>query len=235
MPTFRIPTLVHTRSANAKYLNEISNTHPLWINATDAAALGIGTGDLVRVTTEIGHLVARAWATQAIRPGVAGLSHHMGRWRTTENTGSRWATGLVDVTNDGNGLWRLRYKTHVGPFASDDPDSSRIDWHDPGVHQNLAFAVHPDPLSGMHCWHQKIRIERAHPDDCYGDVVVDTKRSKQIFHDWLAMTRPAPAASGLRRPEFLMRPVKPRRSAFLAPAQPNPKPNTNPQPPGNHG
>ena len=40
IPTFRLPTLIHTRSGNAKYLNEISNTHPLWVNATDAARLG---------------------------------------------------------------------------------------------------------------------------------------------------------------------------------------------------
>ena len=31
VPTFRLPTLIHTRSGNAKYLNEISNTHPLWM------------------------------------------------------------------------------------------------------------------------------------------------------------------------------------------------------------
>ena len=31
MPTFRLPTMIHTRSGNAKYLNEISNTHPLWM------------------------------------------------------------------------------------------------------------------------------------------------------------------------------------------------------------
>ena len=33
VPTFRLPTLIHTRSGNAKYLNEISNSHPLWLNS----------------------------------------------------------------------------------------------------------------------------------------------------------------------------------------------------------
>ncbi|HEU4947844.1 MAG TPA: molybdopterin-dependent oxidoreductase [Kribbella sp.] len=218
IPTFRLPTLVHTRSGNAKFLNEISNTHPLWMNASDAERFEVATGDLVRVSTEIGHFVARAWATQAIRPGVIALSHHMGRWRTTENAGSRWVMGLVDVSNDGDGVWRLRYKEGVRPFKSDDPDSERIDWDDPGVHQNLTFAVHPDPLSGMHCWHQKVRLERAKEGDQYGDVVVDTKRSRAVYQEWMAHTRPGPSRSGLRRPEFLMRPVKPRRSAFRAPA-----------------
>ncbi|MDH4354340.1 MAG: formate dehydrogenase, partial [Actinomycetota bacterium] len=92
----------------------------------------------------------------------------------------------------------------------------RIYWDDPGVHQNLAFGVHPDPWSGMHCWHQKVRVEKAHPDDQYGDVVVDTGRSAEVFQEWLAKTRPGPSRSGMRRPEFLMRPVKPVRRAFYA-------------------
>ena len=28
LPTFRLPTLIHTRSGNAKYLNEISHRNP---------------------------------------------------------------------------------------------------------------------------------------------------------------------------------------------------------------
>ena len=39
------------------------------------------TGDLVRVETEIGYFVAKAWITEGIRPGVVACSHHMGRWR----------------------------------------------------------------------------------------------------------------------------------------------------------
>ena len=30
-----------------------------------------------------------------------------------------------------------------------------------GVHQNLTFQVNPDPISGMHCWHQRVRVTRA--------------------------------------------------------------------------
>ncbi|MCP9951343.1 molybdopterin-dependent oxidoreductase [Actinomadura madurae] len=217
MPTFRLPTLIHTRSGNAKYLNEISNTHPLWVNPEDAAGLVTGdlaTDDLVRVHTEIGHFVARVWVTSGIRPGVVALSHHMGRWRLHEQDGSRWVSGLVDLRRGEEGVWRLRYRKGVRPFASGDADSSRIDWDDPGVHQNLAFAVHPDPLSGMHCWHQKVRLAPVEPGDEYGDVVVDTRRSRAVYREWLEMTRPGPNADGLRRPEFLMRPVKPKRRAF---------------------
>jgi hypothetical protein len=38
------------------------------------------------------------------------------------------------------------------------------------MHQKLTFPVHPDPVSGMHCWHQKVRVECAELDDRYGDV-----------------------------------------------------------------
>ncbi len=69
IPTFRLPVQIHTRSANAKWLDEIAHTNPLWIHPTDAARLGVATGDLVRVETEIGHFVVKAWVTEGIRPG----------------------------------------------------------------------------------------------------------------------------------------------------------------------
>src|SRR5439155_19193609 len=56
--TFRLPVQIHTRSANAKWLDEIAHTNRLWPNPSDAARLGrVRTGDLIRVETEIGHFV----------------------------------------------------------------------------------------------------------------------------------------------------------------------------------
>ncbi len=139
----------------------------------------------------------------------------MGRWRLHDTEGSRWAQGLVDITHpDGPDSWMLRYKGGIEPFSSDDPDSQRIWWKDPGVHQNLAFAVQPDPHSGMHCWLQKVRMEKAHAGDQYGDVYVDARRSAQVYREWLAKARSTLGPGGQRRPEFLMRPVKPRRRGF---------------------
>jgi len=216
IPTFRLPTLIHTRSGNAKYLNELGNTHPVWMHADDAVAKGLRTGDLVRITTAIGHFVARIWATQAIRPGVIALSHHMGRWRLHDNDGSRWVTGKVDISQPRDHVWRLRYVEPPGPFDSADPDSRRITWDDPGVHQNLAFAVQPDPWSGMHCWLQRVTVTVALSSDRYGDVEVDTAKARAVYLEWLAKARPGPGSDGNRRPEFLMRPVKPKRKAFRA-------------------
>ena len=86
LPNFRLPTLIHTRSP-VKWLYEISHDNPLWISTADARGNGIATGDLVKVRTRIGYFVTRAWVTEGIRPGVLGMSHHLGRWRLNEDTG----------------------------------------------------------------------------------------------------------------------------------------------------
>jgi anaerobic selenocysteine-containing dehydrogenase len=214
VPTFRLPTLIHTRSGNAKYLNEISHRNPLWIHTSDARRLGVENGDVLRVTTEIGYFVLPAWVTEAIAPGVVACSHHMGRWRLHGGEGSRWSTARVAIEQRGEGGYFLRQVESVGPFPSQDPDSSRIWWNDGGVHQNLTFPVHPDPVSGMHCWHQKVVVSPAEAGDRYGDVFVDTGRSMEVYREWLATTRPGPGPGGLRRPLWLDRPLRPAEEMF---------------------
>lgn len=215
VPTFRLPTLIHTRSGNAKWLYEISHTNPLWTNPKDAEKFGFKTGDLARVSTDIGYFVLRVWVTEGIRPGVVACSHHLGRWRLKQDQGTdRWASALVDIQELGDGKWKLNHLEGIKPFKSDDPDSERIFWQEGGVHQNLTFPVHPDPVSGMHCWHQRVKVERATDEDRYGDVMVDTKRSHEIYLEWLKMTRPAPGPNGLRRPLWFARPVRPDNEVY---------------------
>lgn len=85
------------------------------------------TGELVPITTSVGFFVVRAWATEAIRPGVCDFSHHMGRWLLHEGEGSRWVSAQVNLTHpSGPGTWLLRYRSPTQPFASSDPDSERI-------------------------------------------------------------------------------------------------------------
>ncbi len=214
LPTFRLPTLIHTRSGNAKYLYEISHGHPVWMNPQDADSLGFETGDLVRITTDIGYFVMRIWRTEGIRPGVVAVSHHLGRWRLDENMGNeRWSSALVELGRHDGG-WLLRQKAGIEPFPSDDPDSERIWWRDAGVNQNLAFAVHPDPISGMHAWHQRVRLTAAEYGDRYGDIFVDTDRSHEIYREWLGATRPGPGPGNLRRPRWLGRPLAPTSDAY---------------------
>lgn len=219
IPTFRLPTQIHTRSANAKWLDELAHTNPVWINPIDARRFGaISTGDLVRVTTEIGYFVVKAWVTEGIRPGVVACSHHMGRWRLNE-TGQRQMSATVDLKHDG-GNWAMQRKAGVQPYTSSDPDTQRIWWTDAGVHQNLTFPVHPDPISGMHCWHQAVFVAKAEPNDAYGDIATDTKASRDAYVAWLALTRPAQSHSpdNTRRPFWLLRPLKPGADAYRLPA-----------------
>ncbi|PYN99068.1 MAG: formate dehydrogenase [Candidatus Rokuibacteriota bacterium] len=218
LPTFRLPTLIHTRSGNSKWLNEISHTNPLWINPGDARRLGVDTGDLLRVETAIGYFVDRAWVTEALRPGIVACSHHIGRWRLREDEGGeRWSTALVSLEQVAPGQWKMRQVHGVRPFASADPDSSRIWWEDAGVNQNLTFPVQPDPVSGQHCWHQKVRVTKAGPDDRYGDIFVDTAKSHEMYRRWLALARPAPGPGNLRRPLWLPRAFKPAAAAYIIP------------------
>jgi anaerobic selenocysteine-containing dehydrogenase len=218
LSTFRLPTQIHTRSANAKWLDEIAHTNPLWMHPVDARRLGdVATGDLVRVETEIGHFVLRAWVTEGIRPGVVACSHHMGRWKVHEE-GQRAMMATVSLDHQ-EARWAMRRVAGVGPHESSDPDTRRIWWTDVGVHQNLTFAVHPDPISGMHCWHQAVRVRRAEPGDRYGDISVDTARSRAVYRRWLEGTRAAADHSpdGTRRPHWLIRPLRPGRDAYLLP------------------
>src|SRR5579859_5625456 len=216
IPTFRLPTLIHTRSHNAKWLSEISNANPVWMHPLDAERVGVQTGDLMRVNTDIGYSVNRVWVTEGIRPGVVACSHHMGRWRLDTNQGTdRWASAKVELGKGQNGLWRMRQTEGVRPYESADPDSARIFWREAGVHQNLTFPVHPDPVSGMHCWHQKVRLEPAHRGDSYGDIEVDPRKAEEIYQRWIAMTRPQThRPDGLRRPLWMIRPYRPAASAF---------------------
>jgi anaerobic selenocysteine-containing dehydrogenase len=215
LPTFRLPTLIHSRSGNAKWLYEISNQNPIWIHPEDAQKFEVATGDLLKVHSTIGYFVDKVWVTEGIRPGVIACSHHLGRWRLGEQAGgSRWATAVVDLKEVGPGKWKMRQIRGIGPFSSADPDSLRIWWQDAGVHQNLIFPVQPDPVSGQHCWHQKVRLERAQADDLYGDIYVDTEAAHGMYRQWLELARSAPGPSGLRRPLWLARVYRPAPEAF---------------------
>jgi anaerobic selenocysteine-containing dehydrogenase len=215
--TFRLPVQIHTRSANSKWLDEIAHTNPLWVHPADAGELGVSTGDLVRVETEIGYFVVKAWVTEGVRPGVVACSHHMGRWKLDDH-GQRQAMATVALDHDQT-RWGLKRKKGIEPYPSADPDTLRIWWSDAGVHQNLTFAVQPDPISGQHCWHQAVRVRRAEPGDSYGDIYVDTAKSKDAYQRWLGLTRAADRISpdGTRRPYWFLRPLKPPRDVYALP------------------
>jgi anaerobic selenocysteine-containing dehydrogenase len=211
LPTFRLPTLIHSRTNGAKWLHELAHINPVWIHPQDAARMSVETGELVRVQTAIGGFVDRCWVTEAIRPGVVACSHHLGRWRLQEDHGSdRWNSAVVAI-DQRDDTWRMTRVHGSGPFEGD-RDSARIWWSDGGVHQNLTFPVQPDPISGQHCWHQKVRVSRATEAE-YGEIQVDQAAAQRVYEEWLSLTRPA-TDQPERRPYWLLRPLKPHPDAY---------------------
>ena len=71
----------------------------------------------------------------------------------------------------------------------------------------------------VHCWHQAVRIRKAQPGDRFGDVSVDTEKSRAAYRKWLELTRSADQHSpdGTRRPYWMLRPVRPERDAYRLP------------------
>jgi tetrathionate reductase subunit A len=58
--------------------------NPVEINASDAAALRVQTGDRVKVTSASNRegIVGKAKVTQGLKPGVVAISHHYGHWES---------------------------------------------------------------------------------------------------------------------------------------------------------
>jgi len=71
----------------------------------------------------------------------------------------------------------------------------------------------------MHCWHQAVRVRPAESADKYGDIRVDTEKSREVYRKWLTMTRPADKYSPdrTRRPYWMLRPLKPAREFYKLP------------------
>jgi anaerobic selenocysteine-containing dehydrogenase len=187
LPTFRLPTLIHSRSGNAKvalrnFKPESDLDHP-----EDPQRLEVATGDLLKVRSAIGYFVDKVWVREGIRPCIIACSHHLGRWRLDEQAGgSRWATVVVDLKEVGPGKWKMRQIRRIGPLV----------------------------VSGQHCWHQKVRLETAQADDRYGDIYVDTEAAHEIYRQWLKLARLAPGPGNLRRPLWLVRVYRPAPEAF---------------------
>jgi hypothetical protein len=224
LPNFRLPTLIHTRSANCKWLYEISHANPVWMNPLDATRIGVRTGELIRVETEIGWFIDKVWITEAIKPGIIAMSHHLGRWRLTdEGGGNKFSTALAQLEDDGSGGHKLRMLRGAQSYESADPDTARVWWNEVGVHQNLTHAVQPDPVAGHHCWLQRApSVRKALPGERHGDVYVDTKKSMEVYRRWHALARSAVdhSPNGERRPHWLKRPLKPIRAAYKLPEEP---------------
>ncbi|GIS53974.1 hypothetical protein Ct9H90mP29_10160 [bacterium] len=160
-------------------------------------------------------VVDKVWVTEAIKPGVVACSHHIGRWRRQQDEGNRFMTNTVDIKSLGDGKWKMSTVNGVESWQTNDPDTSRIWWRDGGVHQNITHATNPDPISGAHCWLQKVSISKPGPNEDYGDIFVDTNRSFEHFKKWNEWAKKREThPNGLRRPLWMARPLTPQKDQF---------------------
>jgi anaerobic selenocysteine-containing dehydrogenase len=195
LPNFRLPTLIHTRSANAKWLYELSHKNPVWMHPSDAERIGATTGELIRVETEIGWFVDKVWVTEGIKPGIVAMSHHLGRWRLQEGAGGNpGMTALADLEESGD---EHKLKLLSGGRS----------WES----------------CGAHCWLQRcLSVRKAKAGEEHGDVFVDTGKSREVYRQWHALTRSAVDHSpdGTRRPFWFKRPLKPVPASYKLPEKP---------------
>ncbi len=102
----RSPVHTHGRTQNNPVLSEIMPENQLWINADEAARIGVANGDLVQVTSSDGSHTGtiHAYVTEFIHPESVFMVHGFGRkvpWQTrgyNKGLGDyRFETGLLDV------------------------------------------------------------------------------------------------------------------------------------------
>jgi len=122
---------------------------------------------------------------------------------------------LAELQMDGKD-GKLNYVEGIKPFHSErfadyNRDSGNIWWDGlSGSWQNAVAAAHPDPISGMHCWHQKVILEPAQKGDKIGDIYVNYENNFKIYQGWRDdLTRPLNSDDKLRRPQHIKRPWVP--------------------------
>ncbi len=122
---------------------------------------------------------------------------------------------LAELQMDGK-EGKLKYVEGIKPFhskryAAYNKDSDNIWWDGlSGSWQNSVAPTHPDPISGMHCWHQKVILEPAQKGDKIGDIHVNYENNFKTYQAWRdELTRPLNTSDTLRRPQHIKRPWVP--------------------------
>lgn len=171
MTTFKWNVQTNARTPGLGYLAEIAHKNPAWINAKTAAAKGIKEGDLIRITSDIGHIVTKAHVTQGIHPSVVAVAHSAGR-RGMGKMASGQAHGFESGQYDPN-QW----------------------WTDTGVHCNPIIPIQADPIGGSQAWYDTVvTVEKAGPNDKYGDTKVDSAAARKAYEKTLTLRSPKAAA-----------------------------------------
>ena len=169
LTTFKVNVHTQSRTASVKTLAELYHKNPAWISPVRAAALGIGDGDLVRITSPLGHIVTRAHLTEGIHPEVVAVSTACGH-----SAYGRLAT--------------LTQRDPAAEWASEgDPDiDNNVWWDEKGVHPNPIIKLSVDPIGGSQAWFDTIvTVSPAEAGDKYGDTVASVEQSMKDYEETL--------------------------------------------------
>ena len=128
---------------------------------------------------------------------------------------SGFGVPLATIEMDGK-EGKLSYIEGIKPnkpwqFPEYNKDYDNVWWDGlSGSWQNAVAPTHPDPISGMHCWHQKVILEPAQPGDKIGDIHVNYENNFKTYQAWRDdLTRPLDSGDKLRRPQHIKRPWVP--------------------------
>ena len=137
--------------------------------------------------------------------------------QTIENYGGKlgisgFGVPLATIEMDGK-EGKLSYIAGIKPnkpwqFAEYNKDYDNVWWDGlSGTWQNAVAPAHPDPVSGMHCWHQKVLLEPAQAGDKIGDIRVNYENNFKTYQAWRdTLSRGLDANSTMRRPRHIKRP-----------------------------
>lgn len=169
LTTYKVNVHTQSRTASLKYLAELYHKNPAWVNPKTAAARGIQDGDLIRVTSKLGHIVTRAHVTEGIHPDVVAISTacgHSGYGRLAQLKQKQAAEGWVQ---------------------GGDPDiTNNVWWNDKGVHPNPIIRLAVDPIGGSQGWYDTVvTVSKAGSGDNYGDVVASVEESLKDYEETL--------------------------------------------------
>jgi len=129
-----------------------------------------------------------------------------------ESGNNSYGIPLAEIQMDGR-IGKMQYVEAIKPFHSKrfaeyNKDSDNIWWDGlSGSWQNAVAPAHPDPISGMHCWHQKVLLEPAQRGDKIGDIHVNYDNNFKTYKAWRdELTRGLDSNSKFRRPPHIKRP-----------------------------
>ncbi|MBF0194127.1 MAG: molybdopterin-dependent oxidoreductase [Magnetococcales bacterium] len=170
LTSFKVAYHSLSRTTNLKLLAELYHSNPLWINKEIAKEIGVKDNGLVRVTSEAGYMVTKAWITQGIHPQVVGISTSVGRS----------SYGRVAIAD----------REHRASWADEGQIDADIDynlwWKDKGTNPNDIIPIALDPESGSQIWNDTVvTVMPAKPGDKYGDIKVDNTMHMAIYKKML--------------------------------------------------